>query len=170
MGVLQICIAPEDGIGLLWDIDEGTCGHHACSRTLIAKALRSGFYWLSTLHDAKNIVEQRNACQCFTTRPHALASELRTIPLAWSFAQWGLDQVGPLPRTSRGGHTYLLFMVDKFSKWIEAILVTNQEETTAIKFFESITCKYGVPNIIITDNGSNFTSGKFQEFTKKLGI
>jgi hypothetical protein len=51
--------------------------------------------------------------------------------------------------------------VDKFSKWIEAVPVTNQEATTAIKFFESITCWYGVPNNIITENGTNFTSGEF---------
>jgi hypothetical protein len=29
-------------------------------------------------------------------------------------------------------------MVDKFSKWIEAVPVTNQEATTAVKFFKSI--------------------------------
>jgi transposase InsO family protein len=63
-----------------------------------------------------------------------------------------------------------LVVVDKFSKWIKAVPVTNQEATTTVKFFESITCRYGVPNSIITDNGTNFTSGKFQEFTKKLGI
>jgi hypothetical protein len=42
--VLQRCIAQEDGIALLREIHEGTCGHHACSRTLVAKAFRSGFY------------------------------------------------------------------------------------------------------------------------------
>jgi transposase InsO family protein len=40
----------------------------------------------------------------------------------------------------------------------------------AVKFFESIVYRYGVPNSIITDNGTNFTSGKFQEFAKELGI
>jgi hypothetical protein len=99
-GVLQRCIAPKDGIALLQDIHEGTCRHHDSSRTLVAKAFRSGFYWLSALHDAKNIVERCNTCQRFTTKPHALASELRTIPVAWPFAQWGLDQVGPLPKSS----------------------------------------------------------------------
>jgi hypothetical protein len=60
--------------------------------------------------------------------------------------------------------------VDKFSKWIEAVPVTNQEATTAVKFFESIVYRYGVLNSIITDNGTNFTSGEFQDFTKNLGI
>jgi transposase InsO family protein len=94
----------------------------------------------------------------------------RTIPLSWPFAQWGLDQVGPLPKSSRGGHTYLLVAVNKFSKLIDAAPVTNQEATRVVKFFESITCHYGVPNRIITDNSSNFRSSEFQEFSKELGI
>jgi hypothetical protein len=61
-GVLQRCIAPEDRIALLRDIHEGTCGHHASSKTLVAKAFWSGFYWLSALHDVKNIVQQWEAC------------------------------------------------------------------------------------------------------------
>jgi ribonuclease HI len=44
IGVLQRCIAQEDGIALLREIHKGICGHHACSRTLVAKAFRSGFY------------------------------------------------------------------------------------------------------------------------------
>jgi transposase InsO family protein len=60
--------------------------------------------------------------------------------------------------------------VDKFSKWIEAVPVTNQEATMVVKFFESIIYRYGIPNNIITNNGTNFTSGEFQELAKKLGI
>jgi transposase InsO family protein len=90
--------------------------------------------------------------------------------LAWPFAQWGLDQVGPLPKSSQGVHTYVLVAIDKFSKWIKVVPVTNQEATTAVKFFESITYRYGVPNSIITDNGTNFTFDEFQEFAKELGI
>jgi transposase InsO family protein len=170
MGVLQRCTAVEDGVALLREIHEGTCGHHASSQTLVAKAFRSGFYWLSALHGARNIVQHCDACQRFATKPHAPASELRTIPIAWLFAQWGLGQVGPSPKSSQGSHTYLLVTIDKFSKWIEAVLVTNQEATMAVKFFESIIYRYGVPNNIITDNGTNFTAGEFQQFAKEFGI
>jgi hypothetical protein len=81
-GVLQRCIAPEDGIARLRDIHEGTYGHHASSRTLIAKAFRLVFYWLSALHDARNIVQHCEACQRFAMKPHAPASEQHTIPVA----------------------------------------------------------------------------------------
>lgn len=92
------------------------------------------------------------------------------IPIAWPFAQWGLDMVGPLPKSSPGGHTFLLVAVDKFTKWIEAVPVTNQGATAAVNFFKGITCRFGTPHSIITDNGSNFTSEEFQEFCEERGI
>ena len=44
-GILQRCIDSEDGRAILFDIHAGTCGHHASSRALVAKAFRAGFYW-----------------------------------------------------------------------------------------------------------------------------
>ena len=55
-GVLQRCIAPEDDKAILLEIHEWTCGHHASSRALVAKALRAGFYRPTALHDAEDIV------------------------------------------------------------------------------------------------------------------
>ena len=37
-GVSQKCITPEEGRMILNDIHSGTCGHHATSRTIVAKA------------------------------------------------------------------------------------------------------------------------------------
>src|SRR4051812_32109249 len=78
--------------------------------------------------------------------------------------------IGKLPRSSKGGHVYLLVAVDKLTKWIEAMPVTNQKCKTAVKFFESIVYRFGVPHSIITDNGSNFISKEFQDFCEGLGI
>ena len=57
-GVLQRCIAPEDGKTLLMDIHGGTCGHHASSKAIVGKAFRSGFYWLTAAQDAKELVRK----------------------------------------------------------------------------------------------------------------
>ncbi|XP_071677153.1 uncharacterized protein [Lolium perenne] len=46
-------------------------------------------------------------------------SALKTIPLTWPFAVWGLDMVGKF-KTAPGGYTHLLVAVDKFTKWVEA--------------------------------------------------
>jgi hypothetical protein len=45
----------------------------------------------------------------------------------------------------------MLIAVDKFTKWIEADLVTTQD-STAVDFIKSILFCFGVPHNIITDN------------------
>jgi transposase-like protein len=52
----------------------------------------------------------------------------------------------------------MLEAVDKFTKWVEAALVTTQDSTAAINFIKSIIFRFGVPHSIITDDGTNFTS------------
>jgi transposase InsO family protein len=169
-GVLQRCVTPEVGKLILKDIHEGICGHHASSRAIAAKAFRAGFYWLTAIEDAKNIVRTCDACQRFASKPHAPAAELTPIPLAWPFAQWGLDMVGKLHKSWPGGHVYLLVAVDRFTKWIEAKPVTSLDATSAVNFIRDIVFRFGVPNSIVTDNGTNFTSREFKDYCEGLGI
>ena len=55
---------------------------------------------------------------------------------------------------------YLLVMVDKFTKWIEAKLVKMVESGPVIDFISEVVHCYGVPHNVITDNGSNFIADK----------
>ena len=88
---------------------------------------------------------------------HKPASALRTIPLVWPFAVWGLDMI-VLLRIGRSGFTHFLVEVDKFTKWIEAKPIKNLALGAAISFIRELIFRYGVPHSIITDNGSNFDS------------
>jgi hypothetical protein len=74
--VLQRYITPQEGQVILKDIHAGVCGHHASRRAIAAKAFCAGFYWLTAIKDAKDIVRRCEACQRFTSRPHAPAAEL----------------------------------------------------------------------------------------------
>jgi transposase InsO family protein len=57
-----------------------------------------------------------------------------------------------------------------FTKWPEATPVVKINKQSIVKFIKSIICRFGVPNRIITDNGSQFTSGAFQGYCEDLGI
>jgi hypothetical protein len=85
-GVLQRCVTPQEWHIILKDIHAGVYGHHASSRAIVAKDFHTGFYWLTTVEDAKDIVQRCEACQRFSSRPHAPAAELQPIPLSWPFA------------------------------------------------------------------------------------
>jgi transposase InsO family protein len=82
---------------------------------------------------------------------------------------WELDIVGP-PRKALGGYTHLLVAIDKFSKWVEVRLIANLKAEQAVAFFTDIIHRFGVPNSIITDNGSQFNGRKFLEFCDKHHI
>jgi transposase InsO family protein len=57
-----------------------------------------------------------------------------------------------------------LVAIDKFSKWIEARPIAKIKSEQAVQFFTDIIHRFGVPNSIITDNGTQFTGKKFLEF------
>jgi transposase InsO family protein len=168
-GVFQRCVEPEKGIAILKDVHQGECGHHAASRALVAKAFRHGFFWPTALTDAKQLVQKCKGCQVFGAKQHQPASALKTIPITWPFAVWGLDMVGPF-KTARGGMTHLLVVVDKFTKWIEARPIKKLDGPTAVTFIKDITVRYGIPHSIITDNGTNFAKGALARFCAAQGI
>jgi transposase InsO family protein len=80
-----------------------------------------------------------------------------------------MDIIGPL-RKAPGGFTHLLVAIDKFSKWVEVRPITNLRAEQAVMFFTDIVHRFGVPNSIITDNGSQFTGRKFLEFCDKTHV
>ena len=48
--------------------------------------------------------------------------------------------------------------VDKFTKWPEVEAVRKVTAQSAVKFFKELVCRFGVPNRVITDNGTQFSS------------
>ena len=69
-GVFQRCVESEKGQEILRDIHQGECGHHAASRTLVAKAFRHGFYWPTALEEAVDMVNKCEGCQRFGAQSH----------------------------------------------------------------------------------------------------
>ena len=91
------------------------------------------------------------------------------IPPSWPFAVWGVDILGPFPRAV-GGYRFLYVAIDKFTKWPEVTPVVNITKKSAVAFLRSIVCRFGVPNRIIADNGTQFKSRLFQEYCEDIGI
>jgi hypothetical protein len=162
-GILQRCVSIAEGQELLQEIHSGACGHHAAPRVLVGKAFRQGFYWPTAVADATRIVRTCQGCQFYAKQTHLLAQALQTIPITWPFAVWGLNLVGPFQKAP-GGYTHLLVAVDKFSKWIEVRPLNSIRSEQAVAFFTNIIHRFGVPNSIITDNGTQFIGRKFMDF------
>ncbi|GKV00924.1 hypothetical protein SLEP1_g13532 [Rubroshorea leprosula] len=109
-------------------------------------------------------------CQFFAHLIHQPAEELTTLVAPWPFAQWGLDLLGPFMKGVRGV-THLIVGVDYFTKWVEARALSNLTSKKVEDFvFSSIICRYGIPNQIVADNGTQFNCSSFRDFCSSYGI
>jgi transposase InsO family protein len=100
---------------------------------------------------------------------HMPARQLQTILVTWPFACWGLDMIGPFKK-AQGGYTHVLVAIDKFTKWIEFKPIASLTSAKAVEFIQDIIFRFGIPNSIITDLGSNFTSSEFFDFCEQKSI
>jgi len=78
--------------------------------------------------------------------------------------QYGASTSWALSKRQQEGNTHLLVAIEKFSKWIEPQPITNICSEQVVLFFTDIIHRFGIPNVIITDNGTKFTSKKFMDF------
>ncbi|XP_046477016.2 uncharacterized protein [Neodiprion pinetum] len=67
------------------------------------------------------------------------------------------------------GQPYLI-MVDYYSKYVEIGLLTNESSETTIVMIKSLFVRHGIPKIVRSDNGPQFSSHKFKEFAKAWGF
>ncbi|VFQ82710.1 unnamed protein product [Cuscuta campestris] len=74
-------------------------------------------------------------------------------------------------RSYNGNNTYLVVAIDYFTKWVEAAPVPTITAEQMTKFVsKQILCRFGVPQQIITDNGTQFEARGFNEFLQSWGI
>ena len=69
------------------------------------------------------------------------------------------------------GHKYLLTIVDRFTRWPTAVpLVDVSAQSVIDGFVTGWIQHFGIPSIITSDRGSQFSSALFQQLTKTWGI
>ena len=66
---------------------------------------------------------------------------------------------------------FLLVAIDYFTKWVEAEALATITEAKVQNFVgKNIVCKFGIPKMIISENGQQFDSHRFRTFCTNLGI
>ena len=77
--------------------------------------------------------------------------------------------MGPFPQ-SQAGNRYILVMVDFFTKWAEVAALPNQEaRTVAQAIYNSWVTRFGSPDAIHSDQGTNFESRLCYELWGSMG-
>lgn len=78
--------------------------------------------------------------------------------------------VGPLP-LCESGDKFILTVQDDLTKFSQAYAIPNHKaRQIAVKLVREFICKYGKPEIIVTDQGEDFTSKLLNQIAKLFKI
>ena len=128
------------------------------------KALaRSYVYWPNIDSDIETIVKKCVPCQENRKSPPSASLH----PWEWPNKPWyrvHVDYAGPID-----GKMFLI-LVDAHSKWMDVHIVPSTNAQSTIEKFEQSFATLGLPQVMVSDNGSMFTSSEMQHFLSSNGI
>ncbi|GJZ59433.1 reverse transcriptase domain-containing protein [Tanacetum coccineum] len=164
------CVGPLQANYVLREIHEGSCIMHAGTRSVVAKALRIGYYWPTMHEDARKLIRACQDCQVHKPVRRSHQQKLSPITSLWPFYKWGIDIFGPFLE-GPGKVKFLIVAIDYFTKWIEAKSVATITGNQIKKFvWDNIVCRFGLLGEIISDNGKQFQDNPFKDRCEKLCI
>jgi len=167
----KVIVVPEtlvpEVIRLHHDIP--TAGHAGAAKTL--DRIKTKFWWRKMDKDVADYVHTCRSCSQKTDygKTKAPLGPIFNEPKV-PFEVIATDIVGPLP-VSESGNKYILSVMDHFTRYSEFIPLPDQTaETVARALVHRIITKFGVPKSIVTDQGTNFTSGLITQMCKLLHV
>ncbi|XP_074346828.1 uncharacterized protein LOC141685632 [Apium graveolens] len=163
------CVDPEEANYCLREVHEGICGDHLAAKALAYKIIRQGYYWPTIHSDSVAYVQKCPQCQKFSNVPRQSPSLPVSVLSLIPFAVWGIDIMGPFPR-AKGDLRYVLVAIDYMTKWAEAKTMRTINQQDCIKFMDAIVMRFGIPVVLISDNGPQFAGSEFEAYLKELGI
>lgn len=149
--------------------DDLGSGHFGFYKTL--KKVQINYYWPNVKKDVIRFVRSCIVCGSQKSPNYPPSGLMKFEKKAnFPFEIIAMDLIGPLPR-SKSGHRWLLVITDFLTKYV--ILQPFREATAAAisKFVDKyIFTVYGVPRVVMTDNGTQFISKEFKKIIEKYEV
>ena len=159
-------IVPSSMVKLVLPTGHGLA--HAGGNALL-RDLSRRFVWRGMAKDVKDYARSCLSCQKSKITRHT-RSPLAPLEMPdRRFAAIHLDLVGPLPESE--GFSYMLTVIDRYSRWLEAIPLSDISAKTCAKaLLRHWVARFGTPDSIVTDRGRQFTSDLWAELLLLLGV
>ncbi|XP_026530779.1 uncharacterized protein K02A2.6-like, partial [Notechis scutatus] len=128
------------------------------------KALARSYAWWPAMDgQIETWVATCNKCQeTRSAPPKAPPTEWETPRGPWSRIH--IDFAGPTK-----GHTFLI-TVDAYSNWLEVNKMKNTTTEAVVKKLNRLFATHGLPDVLVSDNGPQFTALAFEQYLADRGI
>lgn len=149
--------------------DSVIAAHGGMAKTL--ELIRRYFYWPRLVSDVREYVRNCEVCKKTKATNTIMKPEMGKMATSVRpFQRIYIDILGPYPR-SKKGFIGLLIVLDHFSKYHWLCPLKKFTSALIIKFLENQVFHYhGVPETVISDNGSQFRANDFNAFLTRYGI
>ena len=128
------------------------------------------YYWPGVFRDVTYHYRTCEVCQRAQGKRYGARAEMIPLSLIEKlFQRIAMDIVGPLPR-SNNGNKYILTICDYATRFPDTIPILNTEANAIAKDLVSVFARVGIPDEILTDQGSNLMSSLLQEMYLMLNI
>ena len=145
-----------------------TAGHLGIAKTI--GNVKKRFLWPGMRKDVQFYVQSCDPCAKFKADRRKRKAGLKDIRVGVPMERVCIDIVGPFPVSSQGNR-YALVVTDCFTKYVEIYPMPNQEAYSVAQVLtKEFFSRFGVPNFLHSDQGTQFESQLFQEICQLLGI
>ncbi|XP_042899321.2 uncharacterized protein [Parasteatoda tepidariorum] len=143
-------------------------GHMGVRKT--KERIKYSFYWPNMRKDITEFVQTCEGCQLRKTEKIGDRAPITPVVRPeLPFEIVNVDVIGPIDPPSSRGHKYVLCLVDQNTRWPEAVPLKSLSAKTTCDALLTIFTRTGIPNVIASDQGTNFKSALTQEFQKCIG-
>jgi transposase InsO family protein len=144
-------------------------GHFGHVKTL--ERIRLKYYWPKMSAGVKKYCNKCDICQASKTSTVSNKAPMgrpKQAQYPWQIVS--VDYLGPLIR-SKAGKMHLLVVTDWFSKYVILQPMRAAEAKSLVKFIEDqVILVFGAPEVVVSDNGSQFTGKLFTSLLEKYEI
>ncbi len=133
------------------------------------RLISARYVWFGLSKDITTWCKQCLPCQTAKVHRHTHTTPQHIPVPATPFSHLHVDLVGPLPPSA--GFIYLLTIIDRTTRWPEAIpMTTTTTQDCAAAIVHHWIARYGVPAHLTTDRGPQFTSALWTHICQLLNI
>ena len=144
-------------------------GHLGAKKTEVR--ILPNFFWPGLRQDVIRFCRSCDVCQRTVKRGSVRKVPLGSMPLIDTpFKRVAVDIVGPIAPPSEAGHRYILTLVDYATRYPEAVPLKKITTEAVAEALLDIYSRVGIPEEVLTDQGTQFMSECMQEVSRLLSI